>query len=1618
MTLGNLSTADYLIFSYNTAGTDVSGGTGQGGAIYNAGTLHFAVSPAFSNNQSAGSGAGVYNAAGASFEASSVYFSSNASSGTSSQGGGLYNAGTFEIDGTSSSAVFSSNTLTGVSSQGGGFYNASTGVMSLVSLEVSSNQTSGGAGGFYNEGTVSVSSTLTLSDNDTGLSSATQNGGGLYNLGTLTIGTGLGTGITHTISSNGGTYTENGGGLYNAGTGTIVFNNKSVFTSNYAAGNGGAIYNASSSSNVNGVTVSLNESSFTLNTSVGQGGAIYTSAGTIAMTGNTLSFVSNQSGLGGAIYNASAEILMGSSSSYLSTILFDSNKTTAASDAHGGAIINEGDISLYSNTITFTGNESVSGLGGAMYNTNSGNITLSSTGATNFLSNSAEASGGAIYNNSGVISLSVLSSTFYNNSSVSESGGAIYNASLATFNLTTTSDLLFSSNSAFLSGGALYNAGTMSLTGAFTFLSNTSNQNGGAIYNATGSNLTLSTTESLVFEDNASTQDGGALYNAGNISVTDGSRVSFKNNTAISGSGGAIYNSSSSANLVFGTSNFSTNTAQLGGAVYNDSGTITFGVNSSFSANGQLGSLGSATQGGAIYNSGSSALVNIASGSVFSANISDEGMAIYNTDSGTVYVGGIFDGSSVSNRGTVRFTAHTTGSGTIYNTSSGSKVYLVGTSIQFTSNSSSTDGDDGLAIYNGAGATVSTDTQTDGRIEFTSNANYSASGQGGAIYNAGTIALENVSSLTFSNNIVGTENDNGTEAGGAIYNTSSGIVSLKSATFTSNISYNIAGAIYNVGTISFSGANTFTNNLAQNDGGVIYNASLATFSSTGTLSFTSNASTEGDGAVFYNVGSVTLKGAIFSQNSAVAGLGGAIYNTSSGSFILSGGISTFYGNSALQGGAIYNTGAFDMSGSTSATVYESNSSTSSTGKGGAFYNDSSSTVNLGDVSFKNNTSAGDAGAIYTSSSMTIGNSIFYQNKASAGSGGALYIDGTTDNISVSIGSGAIFSGNEAISDETSGITAEGGAIYISGSVANSKTASLTITSDGTERATSSAGDDIASKPITFSANEANGVSNAIYMGENSNLTFTLNNNGTLQLFDPIVSAANSSSNNKTIRFDNLIGESGDIYIEADQSGYTEDVQIAAGNFILRNDGVFFSGDISVSGSGVNFDLDNDKIDTVKVNSLDLSGNTITVDINIDFVNETVDHFELPSTVVGTGGVINVSSINAIQEQYLYDPNKVYYLVQTEDGSLADSSITVNISSGLKVWAPIYNYDVVVSDDGKGVSFTRSAGLNTYALRYQASILGSYANTQLLYDLASYTIDRPGDFFKALGWVKPFMSDEDIELTGHVIEGDSLIKTIPDLKLKNKMHGVIAGMDLLTWVWGQNIDLVMSGTVAYGKSSQEVYEGSSSSSFSDYDLTEMMVGLKGTFYLSRLFISAGVMFGESDISMNSLKLISSSETGDVTADEPVDDFKIQKLTAYAKTGVTIDIWHYATIQPSVSYIQTNVMPKNFEADSSSGSVEFEDFNVTELSAEVRMMLNTNYWKPFVTYKSSSNLDKDDIVIHLNDILLPVSMEYDDYSEVGIGVAGGKYNPLNMEFLFTKRTGGREGWGLSLKMKADF
>ena len=275
-----------------------------------------------------------------------------------------------------------------------------------------------------------------------------------------------------------------------------------------------------------GVTLRLDRIQLRNGNVVGDGGSIL-NAGTVI--GEDVSFDSNfATGNGGAIRND------GTLSLIHGGVLINNRATGGG---HGGAIFNGGAgvVSLLEDAVVVNNRATGAGQGGAIFNDGGsvqvfedgiflgneadlgGSITNASGGVVTiddgiFIDEEARTNGGAIANLSG--SVSIANSLFANNNAPSGDGGVIYNLDGAG-NVTIERSLL-STNEAYDQGGAIWNGSLMTITDSRIESNEATDGSGGGVFNAnTGTIHVIRST----FEDNESGFRGGGMRNGGTATI-------------------------------------------------------------------------------------------------------------------------------------------------------------------------------------------------------------------------------------------------------------------------------------------------------------------------------------------------------------------------------------------------------------------------------------------------------------------------------------------------------------------------------------------------------------------------------------------------------------------------------------------------------------------------------------------------------------------------------------------------------------------------------------------------------------------------------------------------------------------------------------------------------------------------------------------------------------------------------------------------------------------------------------------------------------------------------------------------------------------------------------------
>lgn len=312
---GSFSFADAnSVISYNGAGTTSDDACGGGLYISSAVSASMTVQGTFDGN-SAYNGGGIYNASTKSVTLNSYCVVGESGAGNSAIcGGGVYNNGsTMYVNGAKiqynndvmlgggiynasgktvtvyGSTKIQYNTLTSTTSNGGGVYNAGTFDV-YGSASITNNSAAQYGGGIFSSSASAVRTRLGSTADWTGSISCNEatTGGGVYiSGGSLTMGAGTIGGTTAAKANK----AANGAGIYINGSASDI-SIKGTIRYNEATESGGGIY-------IYGGTVTVDSADLSNNSAATSGGAIYNQAN---LTIKAATFGTNTAGQGSGVY--------------------------------------------------------------------------------------------------------------------------------------------------------------------------------------------------------------------------------------------------------------------------------------------------------------------------------------------------------------------------------------------------------------------------------------------------------------------------------------------------------------------------------------------------------------------------------------------------------------------------------------------------------------------------------------------------------------------------------------------------------------------------------------------------------------------------------------------------------------------------------------------------------------------------------------------------------------------------------------------------------------------------------------------------------------------------------------------------------------------------------------------------------------------------------------------------------------------------------------------------------------------------------------------------------------------------------------------------------------------
>ncbi len=468
----------------------------------------------------------------------------------------------------------------------------------------------------------------------------------------------------------------NGGGLHVTGMGEVNIVRGSV-TNNFAASEGGGLWNDTGSMTVEATTVSGNIAAG--DAADNGGGGIFNNGGTLDVVGAavTNNLATGASGSGGGIFSTAGDVT-------ITTTTIDSN---GANRAGGGIEIIDGmltltDVELVNNDVSgaLTNGMAAPGNGGGLHGSgiaeiliDGGNVTGNTAGReggglwnqagstmtirnvdiqfNTALGDAADDGGGGVFNNGGVIDISDTSIISNFADGMNGSGGGIFNFNAGVI---TIRDSSIVSNVASRAGGGIEDASfvggatatgtSIAMTGVMLDQNNagvidprrggalfSSPGNGGGLHITGAGNVSIS--DSSV-SDNVAGNEGGGLWNATGTLTIDS--VTVAGNESIDGAG--VFNDSAVGDVIIVNSTLSGNEASGGGGGLRSEGgnvtltSVTIADNSADGGGGIDVLDGTVTVGSSIVGTNSAAIGPDIRGAV----TSDDYNVIGNTSGATI----------------------------------------------------------------------------------------------------------------------------------------------------------------------------------------------------------------------------------------------------------------------------------------------------------------------------------------------------------------------------------------------------------------------------------------------------------------------------------------------------------------------------------------------------------------------------------------------------------------------------------------------------------------------------------------------------------------------------------------------------------------------------------------------------------------------------------------------------------------------------------------------------------------------------------------------------------------------------------------------------------------------
>lgn len=713
---------------------------------------------------------------------------------------------------------------------------------------------------------------------------------------------------------------------------------------------------------------------------------------------------------------------------------------------------------------------------------------LTIAGGTNSTASAGDGFGGAIFEDA-EYNLTLTNDTLKFNSA--DNGGAIY-----TKGVLTTSHSTFDSNKAGTGAGGAIDAFNTVTSSFDTFTNNQATSGAGGAWNI-GASFTIDTD---TFGSNSGAFGGAINFFAGTANIV---RSTFASNTASTGSGGALFNASSTGSLTLTNTTLVGNTAAgSGGAIQDGAGSTLISVNDTISGN-------TATAGGGILAGGKETLINDIVVGNTAGNDAEISQAVESAISNII---GLPGSSGITNGGVANNLINQTLANVLQ--TSGGKPVLASNggatqTVALANGSPALGHTQPLAVTtNLLPATATTFTNATvlpfnvGEYYLIDQEVVKVTAIAGNTYTLlrgqlGTVAADHAAQKFF--NLYDSANGVNRVLGDAgAYQATSTINNTFSRTFVVDENSDLVDGNYSPGHLSLreavllanadtgsdliTFAPTLTNKTIRlSQGELAIKNSVTIDGSTATNLTILQTTNDNHSRVFDLAGAtgnaqVTVKsltigggGTRAAGGSGNDGKGGAFYVANNYQLTLTN--DTISGDSADTGGAIYNDGGLISTN----VIYSGNSATLGAGGAIAGIGSTSSTQDT----FDTNTATGNGGAIAAGNSLTLSNDTFKSNSSASGNGGAVYSDSPAITLTSQTDS---FTNNKAVN---------GGAFYLAAGNWNSTRDTFTTnTASGSGGAIDVNGGTATFVNLTLTNNTANTAGGGLAVGAAGNVSMT------------------------------------------------------------------------------------------------------------------------------------------------------------------------------------------------------------------------------------------------------------------------------------------------------------------------------------------------------------------------------------------------------------------------------------------------------------------------------------------------------------------------------------------------